>query len=69
MKEGGITDTAVETDLKALATLATFFQLKEASFLRRYRSSRGVLYKLYRSSRGVIEESQKIPRGLLRDCY
>ena len=25
MKEGGIMDTAVETDLKTLATLATFF--------------------------------------------
>ena len=62
-------DTAIKTNLKTLATLATFFQFKEASFLKRYRSSRGVLYELYRSPRGVIEESQKIPRGLLRDYY
>ena len=57
IKEGGITDTAVETNLKTLATLTTFFWLKEASFLRHYKSFKGVLHKLYRSPREVIEKS------------
>ena len=56
MKEGGIINTAIKTDLKTLATVATFFQFKEASFLKYYRSSKRVLYKLYRSYKGVIKK-------------